>query len=100
MSTEAGGLPVIRPFSTKVSLMSRFLATFLIVYSAMHLYAFTRVRVAFHPGMAASFFLAAFMVVTTCIPLIVRMVEQKGFESAARFFSWTGYTWMGFLFLF
>jgi uncharacterized protein len=80
--------------------VSLFLATFLSLYGAMHLYLFLKVRAAFQPGGVPLILLALWMLLMTAAPLLVHAAERRDSESAALFFAWSGYTWMGLLFLF
>lgn len=77
-----------------------FLSTFFLLYGAIHVYAFLKVKSAFALGLRSGFFLALLMAVMTLAPLIIRSLERHGYESAARFSSYIGYTWMGVLLLF
>ena len=79
--------------------MTLFLITFLSLYGGMHLYAFARLRGAFSPGQPATAALAAWMLLMTVAPLAVRMAEGTGLEQTARLMAWTGYIWMGSIFI-
>jgi len=70
------------------------------IYGAGHVYVFVRVRSAFPLGSTAGIILAVFMAVMTIAPVIVRILENHGYELQARLASNIGYTWMGILFLF
>jgi uncharacterized protein len=80
--------------------MYLFLITFLILYGGMHLYAFLKLRHAFQPQPLIRWLLFSWMSIMTVIPLLVRAAEQLQMERSALFFAWTGYLWMGFLFIF
>ena len=80
--------------------MSLFLLTFFMIYGGMHAYAFLRVRSALSLGNGVAAVLATFMVCMTVAPLLVRVLERQGAETAARTLAWAGYLWMAFLFLF
>lgn len=80
--------------------MTLFLITFLLLYSALHLYLFVKLQFAFHFRFVPSIFVVTFMVVMTCAPFAVRLAERAGHEPFARLMAYAGYTWMGFLFLF
>lgn len=73
---------------------------FFTVYGGMHLYAFVRARKAFAFGLRVGLPLVFFMAAMVLTPMIIRLVEKQGFETAARIFSYTGYLWMGFILLF
>ena len=80
--------------------MSLFLLAFLSIYGSVHLYAFLKVRSALSFGTGTGIILGIFMVIMTCAPIIVRILERSGYEIPARTISYIGYTWMGVLFLF
>ena len=80
--------------------MTLFLITFFLVYGGMHLYIFAKIRGAFHLSAGANLGLIIFAVIMILAPIIVRMAERYGYESLARFMSYTGYIWMGVLLLF
>ena len=80
--------------------MSLFLLAFLSIYGSVHLYAFLKVRSALSFGAGTGIILGIFMVIMTCAPIIVRVLERSGYEIPARTISYIGYTWMGVLFLF
>ena len=77
-----------------------FLLVFLTLYSSLHLYALLKVRAAFSLGAGTQVVLVAYMVVMIISPFIVRISERAGLEWTARLFAYTGYIWMGLLFLF
>lgn len=76
-----------------------FIIVFL-VYGLVHLYAFLRARSALSFNRRTGLYLALFMVIMTFAPFLVRVSENAGFDSVAVFVSYTGYVWMGLLFLF
>ncbi len=80
--------------------MSLFFLTFFLIYGGVHCFAFLKVRSAFSPGPAASVCLVLFLAFMTVAPVLVRVTERHGFEEPARLLAYTGYCWMGFLFLF
>jgi predicted MPP superfamily phosphohydrolase len=51
-------------------------------------------------GTLPSILLVAFLLLMTAAPVLVRVLERRGFELAGRLFAWVGDTWMGLLFLF
>ncbi len=79
--------------------MSLFLITFLSLYGGMHLYAYLHIQRAFRPGCRAQFFLRCLMVLGTGSPFLVRVCEQYGLERTAQLLAWSGYSWMGFIFI-
>jgi predicted MPP superfamily phosphohydrolase len=80
--------------------MYLFFITVFTLYGGMHLYAFLKIKNAFHPGPGTYVFLILLMLTMTFAPFIVRISEKQGFDFFARSLSYTGYTWMGVLFLF
>ncbi len=76
-----------------------FIIVFL-VYGLVHLYAFLRARSALSFNRSTGLYLALFMVIMTFAPFLVRISENAGLDSLAVFVSYTGYIWMGLLFLF
>ncbi|GFE59051.1 metallophosphoesterase [Geobacter sp. AOG1] len=80
--------------------MSLFLFTFFLVYGGVHVYTFVKARQAIGFGPLPGTLLAIFLVGMVIAPLLVRAIERQGHETAARLMAYTGYSWMGFLFLF
>ena len=80
--------------------MILFLIIFFTIYGGVHVYAFFKARsvLDFGPWMAGA--LAMGMLFMTAAPVTVRVLEQYGYESAARAIAYIGYFWMGALFLF
>ena len=77
-----------------------FLLTFFLIYGSFHIYFYLKVRAAFAPGGAAQAILIVLLLLGLIAPILIRMCERYGLEMAARFLSWAGYLWMGFLLLF
>ncbi len=77
-----------------------FLSIFFLIYASAHLYVFLKARAALGFGLSAGVPLAAFMLVMTASPLIIYFSEKHHYEFIAKLVSYTGYTWMGLLFLF
>jgi len=80
--------------------MTLFLLTFFLVYGGAHLYLFAKIKAVLHPGVGAGIGLIILMVIMILAPIAVRITERYGYETLARFLSYTGYIWMGVLFLF
>ena len=80
--------------------MSLFLLFFFLVYGMMHLYAFLRVRAALKFSQSISILVLLFMLIMVLAPVIIRLSEHAGYGTFARITSFTGYTWMGILFVF
>ena len=66
----------------------------------MHLYLFAKIKGAFHPGAAANVILIILLVFMILAPFIVRLCERYGYDTLAAIMSYTGYIWMGVVFLF
>jgi uncharacterized protein len=81
-------------------IMSVFLLALFFIYGGTHLYFFLKVKAALSPGFTASLFLALFLLLMVTTPVLVRVLENRGMETFARFIAYTGYSWMGFIFLF
>ena len=77
-----------------------FLLSILILYGALHLYIFIKIRGAFHLGTPSLILVICFMVLMIFSPVLVRMSERLGLENLACPLSYAGYTWMGLAFLF
>jgi predicted MPP superfamily phosphohydrolase len=80
--------------------MRIFFIFFFLIYGAFHVYAFFKTKTAFPLDLKTSIGLILFMVIMTISPFIIYAAERQGFEFFARFMSYTGYLWMGVLFLF
>ncbi|MDQ7787244.1 MAG: metallophosphoesterase [Thermodesulfovibrionales bacterium] len=80
--------------------MTLFFVTFFLIYGSMHLYAFMKAKAAFAFSVRASLGVGFFMLIMLFAPVLVRFSEKAGFESFARLMSYTGYIWLGILFLF
>ena len=80
--------------------MSLFLVFFFTIYGATQLYFYLKVRAGFNFGLFSGVLLGLFLLIMTLAPVAVRVLEQKGLESPARFTAYAGYLWMGFIFLF
>jgi predicted MPP superfamily phosphohydrolase len=80
--------------------MSLFLLTFFLIYGGVHLYLFAKIKGAFHPGAAGNVILIIVLVFMILAPILVRMCERYGSDTLASIMAYTGYIWMGVLFLF
>jgi uncharacterized protein len=76
-----------------------FLITFLTVYGGMHLYVLMRIERAFKPARHIVIALRGLIILTTCAPFLVRICERSGLDLATQALAWTGYSWMGFIFI-
>ena len=81
-------------------MMSLFLLALFLIYGGTHLYFFLKVKAALSPGILSSLFLALFLLLMVFTPVQVRVLENQSLEAFARFAAYTGYIWMGFIFLF
>ena len=80
--------------------MTLFLLTFFLLYGALHLYFFLKLRAAFAPGAAAQAIVIVLLLLGLTAPIIVRVSERLGFEILVRLMSWAGYLWMAVVMLF
>jgi len=80
--------------------MTLFFVTFFLIYGSMHLYAFMKAKAALAFSFQTSIGAGLFMLLMILAPVLVRFSERAGFESFARLMSYTGYIWLGILFLF
>lgn len=79
--------------------MLSFLVVFFAIYGAAHLYMGFKLFRAFPLG-AAKVPVGLFMLLMIAAPVLIRVGEHAGFEDAARITAYTGYSWMGVLFVF
>jgi len=80
--------------------VSLFFITFYLLYSGLHCYIFLKARQAFHFRWTLGIPICVVFLVMILAPVIVRLLEKEGHESLARFTAYTGYSWLGLLFLF
>lgn len=80
--------------------MRLFFVSFFLVYGLFHVYAFLKARTALSLHFQSYIPLIAFMSIMILSPFIINLSERHGFELFARVMSYTGYLWMGGLFLF
>lgn len=80
--------------------MRLFLVVFFVIYGLLHLYAFFKAKAALRFSMSTGLPVLLFMTVMTLSPFFVYQLEKAGLESFARGMSYTGFLWMGFLFIF
>lgn len=80
--------------------MSLFLSVFFALYAGAHCYAFIKALSAFAFGAGAGLVLSLFMLLMTFMPFIIHYLEKYGLDALARPAAFTGYMWMGLLFLF
>jgi len=87
-------------FHCIIFIMRLFLLFFFMLYGSLHAHAFMKVKAAFDFGWRPGLVLSLIFVVMLFAPIIVRLSENAGLEQLARIAAWTGYLWMGVLFLF
>jgi len=80
--------------------MILFLLTFFFLYGGLHLYFFLRLRAAFSLPVGLQITVGPLLLLLLVSPLLVRMAERQGYEAATCLLAYTGYLWMGFIFLF
>lgn len=80
--------------------MTFFLITFILIYGGMHLYLFAKIRSAVPLGTGSSAGLIILFAIMILAPIAVRILERHGMDAQARFTAYTGYIWMGMLFIF
>ena len=80
--------------------MILFLLTFFFLYGGLHLYFFLRLRAAFSLPVGLQITVGPLLLLLLVSPLLVRMAERQGYEAATCIMAYTGYLWMGFIFLF
>jgi len=77
-----------------------FISVFLSLYGGMHFYVLLKIRRALSPGFPAEAAIICFMVLMVVSPILVRVLEEYGFEDTGRVIAYIGYGWMGILFIF
>lgn len=80
--------------------MLTFLSIALLIYGAMHLYAFGKVWLAFPHSYALAAALITAGIALTFSPLLVHFLERQGWHRVTVVAAWLSYVWMGYLFLF
>ena len=77
-----------------------FLSVFFSLYSGLHLYALIKIRQALSLGPGATVSISVFMLIMIAAPIMIRLLERKGFPEPAVFLAHVGFTWMGMLVFF
>lgn len=80
--------------------MSLFFLAFFLIYGGTHLYLFQKMRQALSPRTLSSILPAFFLFLMVIMPVQVRVLENLGMETSARFAAFIGFLWMGFIFLY
>lgn len=80
--------------------MKIFLAVYFLIYGSMHAYFFFRLKGAYTLPGGWNVGLILLLILMVTAPILVRVLEQTGWEVWASLLSYMGYTWMGVIFLF
>lgn len=80
--------------------MSLFFIIFILIYGGFNLYFLFKVHAAFTMPGWLILLLALFLLFMVAAPFLVRLAERSGHNQLATLFAYTGYIWMGFVFLF
>jgi len=80
--------------------MILFLLSFFILYGGIHLFFYVRLKAAFQLTPWVQAVVVVSLLFLLISPILVRLSEREGFEGAACFLSYLGYSWMGVVFLF
>jgi hypothetical protein len=80
--------------------MLTFLSVALLIYGSMHLYALSKVWMAFPHSYSLAVALIVLGIALTLSPLLVHFLERQGWHRATVAAAWVSYTWMGYLLLF
>lgn len=80
--------------------MIPFVLLLLTVYGSAHYYVFRKIKAAFvlKPIVRAAIITLMLLMITA--PIMIRVMENYGYESTACLLSYIGYAWMGVLFVF
>jgi uncharacterized protein len=79
--------------------MAWFLTVFLLTYSGMHAFVYVWARNLVAGHRLIQLLGLGFMGLMILAPVFVRVLEKNGLELLARWTAYTGYWWMGFIFL-
>lgn len=79
--------------------MIRFLATFIVSYGLMNGYVLHKARALFPDRLSTRIVLVCFLAFMVFAPMGARLSERGGHQTLAHVFAFTGYPWMGFVFL-
>ena len=78
--------------------MTRFLIAYFSIYSLMHAFVYSRVRVLLPGRPWGRAAVVVFMALMVLAPVVMRLFERAGNHLAARACAVAGYGWLGFLF--
>jgi uncharacterized protein len=79
--------------------MTLFLLAFIVIYGGMHCYVYIRLNHSFRFSRSSRLCFQGWMVFTTLAPIIVRLLEEYGYDTAAKALAWPGFIWMGFIYI-
>jgi uncharacterized protein len=79
--------------------MTMFLLAFIAIYGGMHCYVYIRLNHSFRFSRNSRLCFQGWMVFTTVAPIIVRLLEEYGYDTAAKALAWPGFIWMGFIYI-
>ncbi len=80
--------------------MLTFMSVALLIYGSMHLYALSKVWLAFPHSYGLALALTLAGILLTFSPFLVWFLERQSWHRATVITAWVSYTWMGYLFLF
>ena len=79
--------------------MTKFLVIFLTLYTAMHAVFYMRVRALLSERRSFHVLFILFLLLMIVAPIISRLLERNGYESAAKYLAVVAFNWTGFIFL-
>ncbi len=80
--------------------MTAFLVFYLAIYGSMNGYVLWRARAALSLGVRGTVLLGCWLLLMILAPVLMRLCERANIEGTARVMAWTGWCWLGLLFLF
>lgn len=80
--------------------MNLFLMSFFLIYGGIHSYVFLKIWQAFSLKRPTGICISLIFLIMIFAPIIVRLFEKGGYDTLARFTAYSGYAWMGVIFLF
>ncbi len=79
--------------------LSLFLCIYGLVYGSMHFYFYLSLRNVFHSRILSVLFFLPFSLFMILSPILLRLCESREWNCYRYFLAYSGYLWMGFLFL-
>jgi len=76
-----------------------FISVYFLLYGGMHYYVYLKARSAFSFDLKERIVIMVFLLFMVYALVLVRISETAGLERIAKFTAYTGFYWMGFLFL-